>query len=318
MTDPCDLCGSAEFTSYVPEMYALGPVAHDLVRCRSCSLVQVRPLPTPSAIASMYDDEYFDKDYDSCLSEHSYFGSFDRLTARYEALLDAIEAYQAPGDLFEIGCAGGWFLKLAGERGWQARGIEITEAGSRHAREELGLQVERAAFPDPAVSLPKASFDVVYMGHVLEHLRSPSAGLEAAIGLVQPGGLLVVEVPTYVDSFYFRGMKRLLPALRASGLDAQGLLRALKFPQPGERMEPYHLYEFRRKTLTRMLERLGTRVLRTESRVPKPDSVENASDAMHRAISVGFDALDLGALRLGLPGGNIVAFARCPKGPGAT
>lgn len=312
MSDPCDLCGGAAFEPYAPQMYALDGASFDLVRCRACTLVQVRPLPDDAAIASLYGDDYFEKDYDSCLSEASYFESFPRLMARYGALLDAIEALAPGGGLFEIGCAGGFFLALAREHGWRVRGLEITAIGAKHARDTLGLDVVHGAFPS---TLPGEPTDVVYMGHVLEHLRSPTRGIEAATALVRPGGLLVVEVPSYVDSPYFRALRRALPALRALGLDRGGLLRALKFPEPGQTIPPFHLYEFRRATLLRLLGRFGLHVLRSESRVPKPDGVANASDPLSRAIGLGFDALDAAALRLGLPGGNIAVFARRPPSP---
>ena len=307
MTDPCDLCGGTSFAPYVARMYEIAGTPYDLVRCRSCSLVQVRPLPDDATVQALYGPGYFEKDYDSCLSEASYFESFPRLMKRYGALLDAIEALAPRGDLFEVGCAGGYFLKGARERGWRVRGLEITAEGTRHARDELGLDVVQGSFPAIVRTEPA---DVVYMGHVLEHLRSPAEGIQATTALVRPGGLLVVEVPSYVDSPYFRALRRLLPLLRATGLDRGGLLRALKFPAQGETMSPYHLYEFRRDTLVRLLERFGYRVLRTESRVPKPDGVAQARDAVSRAIGIGFDALDLAALRMGLPGGNIAAFAR--------
>jgi SAM-dependent methyltransferase len=307
LNEPCDLCGGDSFASYARGMYALGGALHDLVRCRRCTLVQVRPLPDDAAIRSMYGDDYFEKDYDSCLSEASYFESFPRLMARYGALLDAIDALAPRGSLFEVGCAGGYFLALARDRGWRVRGLEITAAGTTHARDELALEVTRGAFPSPVAGAP---FDVVYMGHVLEHLRSPAAGIDAVGALLRPGGLLVVEVPTYVDSPYFRALRLALPVLRAAGLDRGGLLRALKFPVPGQTMEPFHLYEFRRRTLVRLLERFGYRVLRTESRVPKPDGVAKGRDAASRAIGAAFGLLDWSALRLGLPGGNIAAFAR--------
>ena len=247
MSEPCDLCGAASFAPYVPRMYALGGASYDLVRCRQCSLVQVRPLPDTTAVRAMYGEDYFEKDYDSCLSEASYFDSFPRLMKRYGALLDAIEALAPRGELFEVGCAGGYFLKLARERGWRVRGLEITEAGARHARDTLGLDVEQGAFPVPDLRVAPA--DVVYMGHVLEHQRSPAAGIEATGSLVRPGGLLVVEVPSYIDSAYFRALRRLLPVVRAAAGDAGGLLRVLKFPAPGETMEPFHLYEFRRDSV---------------------------------------------------------------------
>lgn len=308
MSEPCDLCGTDELAPYVPRMYALAGRHHDLVRCRRCSLVQVRPLPEPTAIASLYDDDYFEQDYDSCLSEASYFDSFPRLMVRYGELLDRIETLAPCGELFEVGAAGGYFLQAARERGWKVRGVEITEAGTRHARDELGLDVEQAAFPAPGIRLP--AVDVVYMGHVLEHMASPAAAIEATRAMVRPDGLLVVEVPTYIDSPWFRGLRRMLPALRALGVEPGGLLRALKFPAPGETLAPYHLYEFRRRTLDRLLERFGYRPLHHVSRVPKPDGLSDRRRVAHRAIDVGFDLLDHAAVGLGLPGGNIAVFAR--------
>lgn len=306
--EPCDLCGRRRLVPYAPGMYRLGGRSHDLVRCPDCTLVQVRPLPEPSMIASMYGDDYFEKDYDSCLSEASYFESFPRLLARYSALLDAIARLQPVGSLFEVGAAGGWFLKMARDRGWTVRGVEITSLGTRHAREVLQLDVEQHAFPAPdVVAVPH---DVVYMGHVLEHVASPFAGIEAASAWLRPGGLLVIEVPTYVASPYFRGLRRVVPWLRRAGLAPPVLLRALKFPPPEQDMEPFHLYEFRRATLVRLLASHGYRVVRSESRVPKPDRVAQGRTLAQRTLGLAFDALDQGALRLGLPGGNIAVFAR--------
>ena len=306
---PCDLCGRSDFATYAPEMYAHAGAHYDLVRCRGCRLVQVRPLPSAEAVASLYDDDYFEKDYDSCLSEASYFDSFPRLLDRYGALLDAIEEETRGerGSLFEIGCAGGWFLKLARDRGWRVQGQEITEVGTRHARETLELPVERAAFPEGRG--PDAPVDVLYMGHVLEHLRSPAAGIARVGEWLRPGGLLVIEVPTYVGSAWFRGLRRALPLLRGLGLAGDGLLRTLKFPAPGETIEPFHLYEFQRATLARLLEEAGYRVVATESRVPKPDGLAEAT-GLARAAGFAFDGLDWAARRLGATGGNIRALAR--------
>ncbi|NNL66248.1 MAG: methyltransferase domain-containing protein [Myxococcales bacterium] len=305
---PCDLCGAGDLASYAARMYAHGGREYDLMRCRGCGLVQVRPLPDAASIASLYDDDYFEKDYDSCLSEASYFDSFPRLLARYGELLDAIEAEQPRGSLYEIGCAGGWFLKLARDRGWRVRGQEITAIGARHATETLGLDVQRAAFPEPGTAIEPA--DVVYLGHVLEHLASPAAGIAAATAAVRPGGLLVVEVPTYVASAWFRLLRPAVPLLRATGFDAGALLRALKFPPPGETIPPFHLYEFQRGTLERLLSRFGFRVARSIARVPKPDGLADASGLVPRTAGLVFDALDSAARRFGATGGNLTVFAR--------
>lgn len=47
---------------------------------------------------------------------------------------------------------------------------------------------------DPPARIP-GQFDVVAMSHVIEHLRDPATGLERALAMVKPGGVLVLAAP---------------------------------------------------------------------------------------------------------------------------
>ncbi len=306
---PCDLCGGRAFRDYAPAIYRAGAESFGLVRCRSCTLVQVRPLPPDEKIAALYDDGYFEKDYDSCLSESGYFDNTRKLKERYGAILDELERLAGAGDLLEAGCAGGYFLDLARSRGWNVKGVEITAAGEQYARARLGLDVRRGAFP-PAPWWDDESFDVVYMGHVLEHTPSPSSAAAEAARLLRPGGVFLVEVPTYIDSFYFRTLRVAVPALRKAGIGGSSLLRALKFPGPDETIPPYHLYEFRRATLAALLKKNGFHVERTFARVPRPDDLDGAKSFTGRLLKTLFRLLDFLARRWGMQGGNIAMYAR--------
>ena len=164
------------------------------------------------------------------------------------------------------------------------------------------------------------------MGHVLEHLRSPAAGIDATHPLVRAGrsaGRRGADA-TSTRRTSARCAAPCRPCAR-SGLDRGGLLRALKFPVRARRWQPFHLYEFRRATLARQVERFGYRVLATESRVPKPDSLRSARDPLHRAAGVGFTRSTGGAppraarrqhraLRPPADGFAVTAGARVPRG----
>lgn len=50
--------------------------------------------------------------------------------------------------------------------------------------------------------LAAGTFDAVLLISVLEHLREPGAALAAAHGLLRPGGVLLVNVPTWRGKFF--------------------------------------------------------------------------------------------------------------------
>ena len=79
------------------------------------------------------------------------------------------------------------------------------------------------------------------MFHVLEHLPDPVSYVNAARGLLAPGGRLVVQTPN-LDCWQYRVFGD-----RWSGLDV-----------------PRHLYNFRRRDLLRMLEACGFRIVRVK------------------------------------------------------
>ena len=148
------------------------------------------------------------------------------------------------------------------------------------------------------------------MGHGLEHTPGPSAAAADAARLLRPGGIFLVEVPTYIDSIYFRLLRAAVPVLRKTGIGGSSLLRALKFPAPGETIPPYHLYEFRRATLAALLESHRFRVVRSISRVPCPDQLLAARSLSGRLWKRAFGLLDSLALRWGMQGGNVAMYAR--------
>jgi 2-polyprenyl-3-methyl-5-hydroxy-6-metoxy-1,4-benzoquinol methylase len=94
--------------------------------------------------------------------------------------------------LLEIGSGSGAMLDKMRKRGWSVAGIEFDPACVAKARaQELtcyGRDVRELA-------LPAQSFDAIYMGHVIEHLRDPGNLLVECHRLLAPGGELVIVTP---------------------------------------------------------------------------------------------------------------------------
>jgi 2-polyprenyl-3-methyl-5-hydroxy-6-metoxy-1,4-benzoquinol methylase len=139
------------------------------------------------------------------------------------------------GRLLDYGCGSGDYALRMRERGWDVTGMDFSARAAREAEQVLGQPVLVGTLPHPAV--PRASFDMITMGAVLEHVHWPHTLIEAAAQALRPDGLLVVSVPN-IDSFGFR----------AFGEDWWPLEL------------PRHLLHFTPATLRRLLESHGLRI----------------------------------------------------------
>jgi SAM-dependent methyltransferase len=121
----------------------------------------------------------------------------DRFQERDEHLSD-IKAELAflgdlkPGKILDIGCGPG-FLLSALPNGWTKTGIEPSQAAVGHAREHADVLMGQ--FMDIEVS--PASFDVVVMHHVIEHMENPVAAIGKVLRTLKPGGVLLLGTPDF-------------------------------------------------------------------------------------------------------------------------
>lgn len=91
--------------------------------------------------------------------------------------------------LLEIGCGHGAFLQAAGERGFEAFGIEEAGEAALYAKERLGLQAESSSFPCPAL-FEGRQFDGAVLWNVLERLPETDLAMRKISALIKPEGLL--------------------------------------------------------------------------------------------------------------------------------
>jgi SAM-dependent methyltransferase len=263
-----------------------------MVECAECGMRFLAKQPTRASLASLYSAEYFEKDF-RCGRSESAYSKEAAFRAENQALLDEFETIVSGRRLVEIGCAGGWLLKHAAERGWQARGVELSRDAVAHAR-ALGLDVFHGDLP--GAQYPPASADLIYMGDVLEHVPDPRAVLVEAARVLAPGGALYLRGPTTTNSIA-RGLA--LAIYGAAGRDI-----VLREP-------PYHLWEFRPGSLRRLFEKAGLRVERMrESKIP-PGRAHGEKSAAQRSVMALLDTLNLGVTRMfNAAGDRIVLVAR--------
>ena len=83
-----------------------------------------------------------------------------------------------------------------------AEGVAIDFKLAPELRQRERLMLIEGPIEDALPRLPEARYDVVLLISVLEHLGDPSAALAAIHRVLVPGGLLLVNVPTWRGKFF--------------------------------------------------------------------------------------------------------------------
>jgi SAM-dependent methyltransferase len=79
------------------------------------------------------------------------------------------------------------------QAGWDVEGVEWDLAAGQIARESTGLPVWDGDFR--SIDLPLASYHLVVLSHVIEHLSDPLSALRRIRQLLATGGRVVLEYP---------------------------------------------------------------------------------------------------------------------------
>jgi len=249
---PCTLCGSHNAKRLFTERYELAGSAVDLGidRCGSCELVYVSPRLTPESTRRVYE-----LDAAQTIS-HAYCWGGSTSEKRFSALLARLAATANPGSLLDVGCGGGQFLRAAKRTGrWRVVGLEPIAAAANEAERYADCEVRRSTLED--TNFPPASFNVVTMLGVLEHLHDPVGVLRSARRSLERTGVLAV----YVPNFNYLRLKDTGPICYAR----TGRWSKL---HPQE-----HLHQFTPRTLLQLLKVCGFEVLRVDVGrpfVPRP------------------------------------------------
>ncbi len=260
----------------------------DVIDCQTCGFRHAVPLPGPECLVETYREAYYSKEKPTFLTRSGEDQAWAEL-----AQSDRLEIFERVlwperRRLLDIGCGPGFFLKTAKDRGWQAKGIEPSRQAAGHAR-DLGLDITEGFFgPDTAPSLGR--FDAVHLNNVLEHLPDPIGLVALARDLLDPGGLICVNVPNDFSPFQIAGRKEV-----GAG--------------PWWLVPPHHLNYFDFESATRFLEKLGFKVVDRTTSFPMElflmmgedyigkDEIGRACHGRRKRFDLSLEAAGLGETR---------------------
>ena len=124
---------------------------------------------------------------------------------RADALGHLVAARVQEGTVVDVGCGAGDLVAWLGERGYDVRGIDLSEPIVRAAREHLR---ERGLNPDWIEQCSIESFiergelaDNIVSTDCLEHIEDDAAAFDSLVTSLRPGGRLIVSVPAMPSLF---------------------------------------------------------------------------------------------------------------------
>jgi 2-polyprenyl-3-methyl-5-hydroxy-6-metoxy-1,4-benzoquinol methylase len=195
----CNLCGSNDYeVVYEPDYDKANPdnivetfrssgdevLIDQLVRCKKCGFQYLNPRLRQDLILEGYSGG----------ADETFVSQIEGRERTFAKCLDLIESHiPQKGKILDIGTAGGSFLGVASQRGWDVTGCEpsrwLAEWGSKH----YNITVKPGTVFD--MDFKDSSFDVVTLWDVLEHTPDPKAVLQESRRMLKPDGILVVNYP---------------------------------------------------------------------------------------------------------------------------
>ena len=182
--------------------YTVTKEKFNIVSCKQCGFKFTNPRPDIKLIHKYYESE----SYISHSNTNS--GIFNKLYHFIKKIaiknkIRIIEGLQPKNKtLLDIGCGTGSFLGTIQRKGWYVKGIEPNEKARNKAIETHSINVLNE---NELISLPKNSFAVITMWHVMEHVHNIKQRTHEIYNLLETGGYAIIAVPNYTswDAKYY-------------------------------------------------------------------------------------------------------------------
>ncbi len=249
----CISCGETNQEPYFEaydRIFGGGPYRY--VRCARCGLIYQNPRIKPGYIGDYYPARsYTWKEFKGekslvkrLINRLEKFYIFHLYKKDKKRVTDFCKSIRlAPRRVLDLGCATGERLYLYRQDGCETIGVEMSEEVLR-AKELYGVTVINSSVED-FLKNKGEKFDVITGYHILEHFHDPVSILHDVKDFLSDEGVLALEVPN-ADSFQFKIFKGRWHSSEA----------------------PRHLYVFSPKTLGRVLDDAGLKLVHHHTKKP--------------------------------------------------
>jgi 2-polyprenyl-3-methyl-5-hydroxy-6-metoxy-1,4-benzoquinol methylase len=286
----CVLCGANDF-KFIFRPPEVGE--HALERCNACSLLQMKPMPTDAELAAYYQK------YDVMGEREPYYRDLwgpDALqSGEGRAIADRTKWLRSivaqPKKVLDIGSGPGLFLRLMKEAGASVMGVELNARAAERSAQEFGVPVHAGRIAE----LRETGFDVITLWDLVEHVNDPHALIHDCAARLAPGGWLFIETPN-------EGSLLDVAVRTAVNLGVTG---------PADTFYGmHHIALFRPKTIRRLLETHGFKVMQIRGAETDPARIFRGTGFKDRVMCAGLGVLFFIARIVGKPNKMLIAAHR--------
>ena len=169
----CPLCSSVSFGKRLVK---------DLRQCSGCGLRRREEIPSRA--------ELRERTRNFVLSGQT--NERSRRSRINDAHQQLVLLDMLPASLYDVGAAGGFFLKVARDAGWAIHGNEISMKAIAFAYKQYGIRLAYGLLEELQM-LPKVY--AVVLWNVLEHTIDPLVTMRIAASMLPVGGQCIISVP---------------------------------------------------------------------------------------------------------------------------
>lgn len=218
--------------------YSVSGERFQLLYNNELDMLETFPQPEIDTLANYYKSEDYISHTDS---KRNLFEKVYHWVRNYslQQKLKLINKYSSqPNSLLDIGCGTGDFLATAQKAGWEIQGVE-PDAGARViANKKTSNSVKDV---EALEDFANASFDVITLWHVLEHLPNLDEQIKILDKLLKPEGTLILAVPNF-KSYDATHYKEFWAAYDV----------------------PRHFWHFSQDTISKLFSKVGMHVVQTK------------------------------------------------------
>ena len=232
----CPVCGASTIHPVLEAKdYTVSGETFSIWHCDACTARFTQDVPTKEAIGPYYQSDAYISHSDTKEGlVNRLYHQVREITLQSKRKLVQRASGKTNGHLLDIGCGTGAFLNTMHLSGWTVKGLEPDPGARKVAATRYNLSVDPT---DGLFALPPASYDVITLWHVLEHVHDLRPYIDHFRQLLKPDGTLFIAVPNYTS------------------LDA-----AHYGPTWAAYDVPRHLYHFSPKSMDHLLQPSGLRV----------------------------------------------------------